>query len=268
MRAQFPNETSEWMDKWLRRHTPMRDRVFRNTRKTMREYQAAGIIPESVVIPHRHVEDEFIPLAANERHLYDRIEEYIRRHYNAYKNDQGNKALGFIMTVYRRRLTSSFEAIKRSLQRRLERARRRPRASANCSPTMTTSTSRTRYSTPRRSTYAPTVLRDEIANSGRSSPNSARLPVRTPRPHASCTTSTKPCSRTRRSSCSPSTPTRWTTSASGSSRPDTTKLGCYSGRGGELYDPATKTWTASHEGRHQDEVPQRRPSRSSSAPTR
>lgn len=119
MRALFPNETSEWMDKWLRRHTPMRDRVFRSTRKTMREYQAAGIIPESVVIPHRHVDDEFIPLAPNERHLYERIEEYIRRHYDAYKNDKGNKALGFIMTVYRRRLTSSFEAIKRSLQRRL-----------------------------------------------------------------------------------------------------------------------------------------------------
>lgn len=120
MRAQFPNETSEWMDKWLRRHTPMRDRVFRNTRATMREYQAAGIIPDSIVIPHRHVKDEFIPLAPNERHLYERIEEYIRRHYNAYRNDQGNKALGFIMTIYRRRLTSSFEAIKRSLQRRLQ----------------------------------------------------------------------------------------------------------------------------------------------------
>ncbi len=100
MRAQFPNETSEWMDKWLRRHTPMRDRVFRNTRKTMRAYQAAGIIPDSVVIPHRHVDDEFIRLAPNERHLYNRIEEYIRRHYNAYKSDQGNKALGFIMTIY------------------------------------------------------------------------------------------------------------------------------------------------------------------------
>jgi SNF2 family DNA or RNA helicase len=72
-----------------------------------------------VIIPHRHVEDAFIPLAPNERHLYDRIEEYIRRHYNAYKKEQGNKALGFIMTVYRRRLTSSFEAIKKSLQRRL-----------------------------------------------------------------------------------------------------------------------------------------------------
>ncbi|MFF4792955.1 SNF2-related protein [Streptomyces sp. NPDC001276] len=120
MRAQFPNSTSEWMDKWLRRHNPMRDRVFRNTRRTMREYQAASIIPAEVVIPTRHVNDEFIGLAHNERLLYDRIEEYIRRHYNAYKSDQTKQALGFIMTVYRRRLTSSFEAIKRSLRRRLE----------------------------------------------------------------------------------------------------------------------------------------------------
>ncbi len=120
LRAQFPNATSEWMDKWVRRHTPMRDRVFRNTRKTMRAYQAAGIIPASVVIPYRHVTDEFIRLAPNERRLYDRIEEYIRRHYNAYKSDKATRALGFIMTVYRRRLTSSFEAIKQSLQRRLD----------------------------------------------------------------------------------------------------------------------------------------------------
>lgn len=120
MRAQFPNATSEWADKWLRRHNPMRDRVFRNTRKTMRQYQEAGIIPPEVVIPTRKVDDQFIGLAPNERLLYDRIEEYIRRHYNAYKAEQANQALGFIMTVYRRRLTSSFEAIKRSLRRRLD----------------------------------------------------------------------------------------------------------------------------------------------------
>ncbi|MFD8403165.1 SNF2-related protein [Streptomyces anulatus] len=120
LRAQFPNATSGWMEKWARRHTPIRDRVFRNTRKTMRAYQAAGIIPASIVIPYRHVTDEFIALAPNERKLYDRIEEYIRRHYNAYKSDKATKALGFIMTVYRRRLTSSFEAIKQSLQRRLD----------------------------------------------------------------------------------------------------------------------------------------------------
>ncbi|NKS70572.1 DEAD/DEAH box helicase family protein [Rhodococcus hoagii] len=118
-RSQMPNTTSEWMDKWLRRHTPMRDRVFRNTRSTLREYQKAGIIDDDVIIPHRHVDDVFIDLAPAERRLYDRIEEYIRRHYNSYKTDQSNQALGFIMTVYRRRLTSSFEAIKKSLTRRL-----------------------------------------------------------------------------------------------------------------------------------------------------
>jgi hypothetical protein len=86
----------------------------------MREYQAAGIIGEDVIIPVRRVTDEFIDLAVAERKLYERIEEYIRRHYNAYKTDQSSQALGFIMTVYRRRLTSSFEAIKKSLTRRLE----------------------------------------------------------------------------------------------------------------------------------------------------
>lgn len=118
-RSQMPNEMSEWMDRWLRRHTPMRDRVFRNTRSTLREYQNAGIIGDEVTIPHRHVDDVFIDLAPAERRLYERIEEYIRRHYNAYKSNQSSQALGFIMTVYRRRLTSSFEAIKKSLTRRL-----------------------------------------------------------------------------------------------------------------------------------------------------
>ena len=119
-RSQMPNNTSEWMDKWLRRHNPMRDRVFRNTRTTLREYQAAGIIADDVIIPTRHVNDKFIQLAPDERKLYDRIEEYIRRHYNSYKTDQSSQALGFIMTIYRRRLTSSFEAIKKSLTRRLD----------------------------------------------------------------------------------------------------------------------------------------------------
>lgn len=119
-RSQMPNTASDLMDQWLRRHTPMRDRVFRNTRKTMREYQTAGIIPEEVTIPYRHVDDAFIDLAPHERALYERIEDYIRRHYNAFKSDQSTQALGFIMTVYRRRLTSSFEAIKKSLTRRLD----------------------------------------------------------------------------------------------------------------------------------------------------
>ena len=54
----------------------------------------------------------------DEKTLYDRIEEYIRDHYQKYEAER--KGLGFIMTVYRRRLTSSFYAIQKSLERRLE----------------------------------------------------------------------------------------------------------------------------------------------------
>lgn len=108
------------MDEWLRRHTPMKDRVFRNTRDTLRAYQDAGIIPADVTIPERHVNDEFIALDDWEQHLYERIEKYIRRYYNAYMSSNSTQALGFIMTVYRRRLTSSFYAIRQSLKRRLQ----------------------------------------------------------------------------------------------------------------------------------------------------
>ena len=116
----LPPSAIAWADKWLRRHTPMRDRVFRNTRQTLRAYQAAGILSPDVIIPIRHVKDEFIKLTPAERKLYERIEEYIRRHYNTYKANASTQALGFIMTVYRRRLTSSFEAIRCSLRRRLD----------------------------------------------------------------------------------------------------------------------------------------------------
>jgi superfamily II DNA or RNA helicase len=111
-----------FMDDWLRAHTPMRDRVFRTTRAKLREYKAAGLLSAETNIPHRHVDDRFIPMTAEEEHLYERIERYISRFYNKYlaAGGQAQRALGFIMTVYRRRLTSSFLAIERSLQRRRE----------------------------------------------------------------------------------------------------------------------------------------------------
>jgi superfamily II DNA or RNA helicase len=104
---------------WLRAHTPMRDRVFRTTRQTLHRYQELGILGPHVVIPRRRVRDEFIRMTKAERELYERIDDYIRRHYNAYLADASQQALGFIMTVYRRRLTSSFHAIRASLERRL-----------------------------------------------------------------------------------------------------------------------------------------------------
>lgn len=242
MRAQFPNETSEWMDKWLRRHTPMRDRVFRNTRKTMREYQAAGIIPESVVIPHRHVDDEFIPLAPNERHLYERIEEYIRRHYNAYKNDQGTKALGFIMTVYRRRLTSSFEAIKRSLQRRLN-VLEKGRSLGELLTDDDNFDVEDSLFDPEAFDVRSDRLRDEIAELRSFLAELATIT-------GEDTKASRLVQDINQALHTYSSVVVFTQYA------DTMdyvrerliaagyhKLGCYSGRGGEVYDPSTKTWT-------------------------
>ena len=112
----------ELADDWLRAHTPMRDRVFRHTRGTMRRYQQQGLLPADLVIPRRTIRDEFIELSDAERKLYERIDAYIGRYYNAYMDTgSGNpaaRALGFIMTVYRRRLTSSFQAVRLSLERR------------------------------------------------------------------------------------------------------------------------------------------------------
>jgi hypothetical protein len=119
VRPDLSDEKIALANEWLRRHTPMRDRVFRTTRQTLRDYQLAGILPPDVVIPERRVQDEFISMTVEERKLYDRIEDYIRRHYDSYTGTAG-KPLGFIMTVYRRRLTSSFYAIQQSLRRRLD----------------------------------------------------------------------------------------------------------------------------------------------------
>ena len=62
--------------------------------------------------------DEFCDLGSAHS-LYNRIEGYITRHYDAYLQAVGTRRpLGFIMTIYRRRLTSSFHAIRCSLDRR------------------------------------------------------------------------------------------------------------------------------------------------------
>jgi len=99
----------------------MRDRVFRTTRTRLRHYKASGILDPEATIPRREVRDRFIPMTAAEARLYRRIETYISRFYNAYMSGpKVQQPLGFIMTIYRRRLTSSFLAIERSLRRRLD----------------------------------------------------------------------------------------------------------------------------------------------------
>lgn len=106
-----------YLTEMLRRHTPLNSLMWRNTRTLLRKYKEKGLLDAR--IPTRKPHNEWIPLkkgAGQEFELYERVEEYISRFYQKYENER--KGLGFVMTVYRRRLTSSFAALAKSLERR------------------------------------------------------------------------------------------------------------------------------------------------------
>ncbi|MGL5033770.1 MAG: helicase-related protein, partial [Microcystaceae cyanobacterium] len=98
--------------------TPLKDLMFRHTRDTLRHYYRLGLLEQD--IPHRLVFDQAIALETQrEVPLYRAVSDYVRYFYNL-AQQENRKGLGFLMTLYRRRLTSSFYAIKKSLERRLE----------------------------------------------------------------------------------------------------------------------------------------------------
>ena len=97
-------------------HTPLRRLVIRNTRDLLRRYIDRGLLDASV--PTRDARPVWVAMTDEESKLYDRIEEYITLFYQTYEAER--KGLGFVMTVYRRRLTSSFYAVRESLERRLD----------------------------------------------------------------------------------------------------------------------------------------------------
>ena len=113
---QLGSQAQPYVEAMARRHTPLRRFIFRNTRSLLREYMNRGILTENV--PEREPKIVRVPMTAEEFSLYERIEEYITHFYQKY--EQERRGLGFIMTVYRRRLTSSFYAIRCSLERRLK----------------------------------------------------------------------------------------------------------------------------------------------------
>jgi ERCC4-related helicase len=102
---------------YLTVNTPLKDLMFRHTRDTLRQYYRLGLLDRD--IPQRDVRDDAISLEPNrEVPLYGAVSEYVRNFYRLAQK-QERKALGFLMTLYRKRLTSSFYAIRESLQRRL-----------------------------------------------------------------------------------------------------------------------------------------------------
>lgn len=93
--------------------SPVGRLVSRATRQTLRRYFKEGRI--STPIADRHVDDHFIALSPAEADLYQDVEEYISKIYNrASQNERG--AVGFVMTIYRRRLASSLYALRQTLE--------------------------------------------------------------------------------------------------------------------------------------------------------
>ena len=100
----------------LRAGTPVRHLVSRHTRDLLRRYFRAGML--GTLVAERRVEDRFIPMTAAEGALYAAVEDHISATC-ARAGAAERAAVGFVMTVYRRRLASSFRALRATLERRL-----------------------------------------------------------------------------------------------------------------------------------------------------
>jgi ERCC4-related helicase len=120
-RANTPRRQLETADrkvalKLMRLHTPINRLISRHTRALLRRYFKEGKM--TTPIADRMVADQFIDLSADERALYDAVEDYISTTYNQATSQERN-AIGFVMTIYRRRLASSFFALGQTLENHL-----------------------------------------------------------------------------------------------------------------------------------------------------
>jgi len=101
--------------RWLRSGSPLVRRMHRNTRETLRRYYEKGLLPHR--LPNRHVDDKVFDFNdPAERRVYNSVAQYIESRYRELESEKRGK--GFVMTIYRRRTSSSPLALERSLKRR------------------------------------------------------------------------------------------------------------------------------------------------------
>lgn len=98
----------------LESFSPIKRLMSRHTRDLLRLYHAKGLL--DTPIPHREVTDDAVVLTPKERDLYEAVENYISTTYNNAAPER-RTSVGFVMTIYRRRLASSFAALRRTLER-------------------------------------------------------------------------------------------------------------------------------------------------------
>ncbi len=103
----------------MRAHTPIRRLISRHTRELLRRYAAAGRL--STPIADRRIEDRFVDMSEAERDLSEAVDEHISKTHKQASSAE-RSAVGFVMTVYRRRLASSFAALRATFERRRDAA--------------------------------------------------------------------------------------------------------------------------------------------------
>jgi superfamily II DNA or RNA helicase len=110
-----PPTQREPVAQWLRSGSPLTHRMHRSTRGTLRQYFQLGMLEKAP--PKRVVADiRFEYQDRSEQDVYNSIGQYIERRYKELETEKPGK--GFVMTVYRRRASSSPQALERSLMRR------------------------------------------------------------------------------------------------------------------------------------------------------
>ena len=116
-RRQLETEERRAALRIVQAHTPIRRLVSRHTRELLRRYFKAGTL--TTPIADRSVDDRFIDMTSEERALYGAVEEYIASTWNQ-AGAAERTAVGFVMTIYRRRLASSFHALRATLRKHLD----------------------------------------------------------------------------------------------------------------------------------------------------
>lgn len=99
---------------WLKQLSPVGQYVTRHSRVTLKRYREQGLLDEPLA--DRDVESVPVPFTDEEQALYGDLDDLLGRLMERHGTRRG---AGFVLTVYRRRLTSSWEAIRRTLERRL-----------------------------------------------------------------------------------------------------------------------------------------------------
>ncbi len=88
------------------------DLMIRRLKDDMYETDGTRMFPE------KNIEALGVDMSPAERKLYDDVTEYIREYYNLARQEE-NKAAGFTMVIYQKRLVSSIYAIRKSLENRM-----------------------------------------------------------------------------------------------------------------------------------------------------